>query len=130
MTEQRTIGSRFWFTTIWTFAPFIFAIVLIIGRIFEVSMRGLIIQAFVMLPLVFTFRGRLATMFHNMADWAHGSKSDTDKESTLWYKLFLSFRSSGVSVKEGALISLFDSIGLLFLLFYYFVGIYLQHMAG
>ncbi len=57
MAKQKTISGRFWLKAIWTFTPLLFAIILIVGGVFEVNMRGLIIQAFVMLPLVFAFMG-------------------------------------------------------------------------
>lgn len=68
-------------------------------------------------------------MFHNLADMVHGKKGDAYKESTRLYKMFLFFRGSETSEKEKAWVSIFDSVGLIFLLFYYFAGIYLQHIA-
>ena len=119
------------FGAFWTFAPLVVAATMVAlwqGNALPADLAGVIIQALTVVPLAFTFRQRLATLVHHVNDWIHGL--GPDKEKTRLYSVFLFMQGRGEdSVRGRALVSLFDLLGLVFLLGYFFVGLLLQHVG-
>ena len=119
------------FGAFWTFVPLAVAATLVAlwQRAFlPAELAGIIIQALTVVPLAFTFRQRLATLIHHVNDWVHGL--GPNKETTRLYSVFLFMQGKGEeSVSGRAIVSLFDLLGLVFLLVYFFGGLLLQHLG-
>jgi hypothetical protein len=119
-----------WFAVFWTLAPIVAAgtsIVLWLYGNITAQLAGVIVQAMTISPLALTFRQRLATLAHDVTDWTHGAGSG--KETTRWYRFFLTIRGPHVtSVRERALISILEFVGLVALVLYFVGGLILQNL--
>jgi hypothetical protein len=132
MTRIKEMGPWLWIVAFVTIAPFICAILFLAYEVFPPDTRGTIIQGLVAVPVIFEFSTRLAHALHDMADWCYFGRPDNEKEKGRLYRYFWAISHPGRpqrdkgAVVERTLVSGLGFLSIVFILFYYVAGNWVQ----